>query len=191
MEKSILDYEDHELTPGRMASKKRFLQFDQKIREEQAALNYESNTESSNDTDSDKPLDYDKDFDENFFKKSLDQQKKGLVSLLEIIEKHADKRTNEERDHLVCHLMFRVPFFQEFKRDLLVPICERVECKKFKPTETLMDQGDVGNCMYIIFSGECGIYKFKGRMSVDREHSEVAVIGANSVVGQRAVMDDG
>ena len=72
LEKSILDYEDHELTPGHKACKRRFIQFDQKIRDEQAALNYESNTESSNDTDSDKPLDYDKDFDENFFKKSLE-----------------------------------------------------------------------------------------------------------------------
>ena len=113
------------------------------------------------------------------------------MSLLEIIEKHADKRTNEERDHLVCHLMFRVPFFADYKRDLLVPICERVECKKFGPRESLMDQGDIGNCMYIIFSGECGIYKFKSRMSVDREFSEVAVLGANNVVGEKAVMDEG
>ena len=111
--------------------------------------------------------------------------------MLEIIEKPADKRTNEERDHLVCHLMFRVPFFAEYKRDLLVPICERVECKKFGPKESLMDQGDVGDCMYTIFSGECGIYKFRSRMSADREYSEVAVVNANAVVGQRAVMDDG
>ena len=124
-------------------------------------MNYESNTESSNDSDSDKPIDYDKDFDENFYKKSLDLQKKGHVSLLDIISKPADKRTNEERDHIVVHLMFRVPFFADYKRDHLVPISERVECKKYKAKETLMDQGDIGECMFIIFSGSCGIYKFR------------------------------
>ena len=113
---------------------------------------------------------------------SLDNQKKGLISLLEIIEKPADKRSNIERDHLVCHLMFRVPFFAEYKRELLVPICERVECKKFAPKSTLMEQGDVGNCMFIIFSGEIGIYKFHVK-GTDKTFEEVAVIGANSVVG--------
>lgn len=72
-EKSILDYEDDELTPGHKACKKRFIQFDQKIRDEQAALNYESNTESSRSSQqSEKPLDFDKDFDENFFKRSVE-----------------------------------------------------------------------------------------------------------------------
>ena len=65
--------------------------------------------------------------------------------------------------------MFRVPFFADYKRDLLVPICERVECKKFKPKETLMEQGDVGNVMYVIYSGECGIYKFNNRTAGSRE----------------------
>ena len=86
--------------------------------------------------------------------------------------------------------MFRVPFFAEYKRELLVPICERVECKKFAPKESLMEQGDVGNCMYIIYSGEIGIYKFHIKEK-EKTFEEVAVIGANSVVGQQAVMDDG
>ena len=72
VEKSILDYEDHELSPGRMAAKKRFIHFDKMIREKQAELNYESHTESEESSESDGVLNYDKDFDENFFKKSLD-----------------------------------------------------------------------------------------------------------------------
>ena len=178
-EKSILDYEDHELTPGHKACKKRFIQFDQKIRDEQAALNYESNTESSRSSQhSDKPLDFDKDFDENFFKRSVELQKKGQINMLEIIEKHADKRTNEQRDHLVCHLMYKVPFFADYRRDLMIAICERIESKVFEEKEALMNQGEQGDCMYIIYSGKCGIYKLAGG-----EYSEVASISANSVVG--------
>ena len=54
-----------------------------------------------------------------------------------------------------------------------------------------MEQGDVGNVMYVIYSGECGIYKFNNRTAGSREFQEVAVIGANIVVGEKAVMDEG
>ena len=53
-----------------------------------------------------------------------------------------------------------------------------------------MDQGDIGECMFIIFSGSCGIYKFRTNQKLNDEHSEVATIGANIVVGERAVMDE-
>ena len=42
--------------------------------------------------------------------------------------------------------------------------------------------------MYIIYSGKCGIFKL---LSDRSGYEQVAEISANSVVGQKAVMDDG
>ena len=155
-------------------------------------MNYESNTDSSRSSKhSEKPLDFDKDFDENFFKRSVELQKKGQINMLEIIERHADKRTNEQRDHLVCHLMYKVPFFADYRRDLMIAICERIESKTFQEKQALMRQGDKGDCLYIIYSGKCGIYKMTKDSVGHLDYQEVAAISANSVVGQKAVMDDG
>ena len=54
-----------------------------------------------------------------------------------------------------------------------------------------MDQGDVGDCMYIIYKGECGVYKFNNmtKYTPESDHRAVAIIGANTVVGESAVTD--
>lgn len=83
-----------------------------------------------------------------------------MVSLLEVIRKNAEKRSNDQRDHLVAHLMFRVPFFEDYSKELLGPTCEHLEGVEFKAGDTLIEQEDVGDTMYIIFGGECGEYYF-------------------------------
>ena len=56
-----------------------------------------------------------------------------------------------------------------------------------------MDQGEVGTCMFTIYSGECGVYVFNqstsGEAAQENTHRAVAVIGANTVVGEAAVID--
>ena len=42
--------------------------------------------------------------------------------------------------------------------------------------------------MYIIYSGECGIYRFD-ETNQSKQHRAVATVGANTVVGEKAVTD--
>ena len=53
----------------------------------------------------------------------------------------------------------------------------------------VMDQGEIGDCMYLIYSGECGVYVFKRSDDALSSHRAVAIIGANQVVGETAVVD--
>ena len=43
--------------------------------------------------------------------------------------------------------------------------------------------------MYIIYSGECGVYVFRKTDDVMSSHRAVAILGANQVVGETAVVD--
>lgn len=43
--------------------------------------------------------------------------------------------------------------------------------------------------MYIVYSGECGIYRFDKNPDSSNSHRAVATIGANTVVGDKAVVD--
>ena len=56
-----------------------------------------------------------------------------------------------------------------------------------------MDQGEIGDCMYIVYSGELGVYVFdkdKANSPSPREsHRAVAILGANTVIGEQAVVD--
>ena len=70
-----------------------------------------------------------------------------------------------------------------------------------------MDQGAIGDSMYIIYSGECGVYIFSrkdaavemgremsnGEKETDeyplQSYKSVATLGANTVVGHTAVVD--
>ena len=47
----------------------------------------------------------------------------------------------------------------------------------------VMDQGDIGDCMYIIYTGECGVYIFKSEHDgFSGSHKAVAILGANTAV---------
>ena len=54
-----------------------------------------------------------------------------------------------------------------------------------------MDQGEVGDCMFVIYSGDCGVYVFNMKKSgeADITHRAVAILGKNTVVGETAVID--
>lgn len=48
--------------------------------------------------------------------------------------------------------------------------------------------------MYIVYTGECGVYVFNSKKHQTRDseassHRAVAIIGANTVVGETAVVD--
>ena len=55
-----------------------------------------------------------------------------------------------------------------------------------------MDQGDIGDCMFIVYSGETGVYVFdrkQNQTSPLSSHRAVAILGANTVIGEQAVVD--
>lgn len=65
--------------------------------------------------------------------------------------------------------MFRVQFFEQFPKELTTSISERMVCKTFKTgkkrkyirqslTREVMKKDEIGDCMYIIIQGECGVY---------------------------------
>ena len=53
-----------------------------------------------------------------------------------------------------------------------------------------MDQGEIGDCMFIVYSGELGVYVFdKDHNDKSEQHRAVAILGANTVIGEQAVVD--
>jgi len=107
----------------------------------------------------------------------------------------------------MCYLKYRVPFFRAQSRELVATLIEKLECKLFEKGESrkylrasvltffalraVMDQGDIGDSMFVIYSGECGVYVFRntGKGQGDTSHSAVAILGPNTVVGETAVTD--
>ena len=43
----------------------------------------------------------------------------------------AERRTVEEKNHLVCYLKFKMPFFENYERDLIFMIVERLHPRTF------------------------------------------------------------
>ena len=56
-----------------------------------------------------------------------------------------------------------------------------------------MNQGEIGDCMFVVYSGEYGVYVFDKKQAAggsgQSSHRAVATIGANTVVGETAVID--
>jgi hypothetical protein len=46
-----------------------------------------------------------------------------------------ERRTVEEKNHLLCYLKFRVPFFENYDKDMIFMIVERLEPKIFKDND--------------------------------------------------------
>ena len=101
------------------------------------------------------------------------------------------QREPEEIQHLGVFLKMKVPFFSSCKQELITTLIDKLICQKFKQGDSLMDQGDVGDCMYIIYEGQCGVYVFNSKtdLSPESSHNAVAILGANTVVGESAVTD--
>ena len=59
-------------------------------------------------------------------KKLFRLQKDGIVNVKELLLKDPEHRTPEERSHIVVHLKFKVPFFENYDRELLNLIVEKV-----------------------------------------------------------------
>jgi hypothetical protein len=64
-------------------------------------------------------------------KKLFRLQKDGIINVKELILKSHDRRTNEDKSHIMVYLKFKVPFFEAYEKDLVYMIAERLETRHF------------------------------------------------------------
>ena len=62
------------------------------------------------------------------------------------------------KTHLAAHLQFRIPFFLGFKRVLINKIVDRLDHIICKPGDVFVRQGDIGDCMFIIYKGRVNVF---------------------------------
>ena len=48
----------------------------------------------------------------------------------------AGRRSVEEKNHMLCYLKFKVPFFESYERDIIFMIVEHLEPKIFDKDQT-------------------------------------------------------
>ena len=59
-------------------------------------------------------------------------------------------RTSDDLNRLSMHLMFKVPFFIEFRHQTIYGICQNVSFFEIQKGQYLMREGDLGDRMFII-----------------------------------------
>ncbi|CDW88204.1 UNKNOWN [Stylonychia lemnae] len=162
LQRSITFYNRQEM------AQQRYQDFKLKVKEDLMKDSVENGYGSKEDQeDIDKPLFENQTQDKVEFKRFIRLQKEGLVNIREIVAKNAERRTVEEKNHLLCFLKFRVPFFENYEKDLIFLMVERLEPKHFKPKDI----------------SEVGIY-------VNEEETCVAVLKDSKVFGERALEND-
>ena len=83
-----------------------------------------------------------------------------------------------------------MPFFFTKSRELIQTLIDKLQCVEFAKRESLMDQGEIGDCMYIIMHGDCGIYVFNEEAKdEDPSYHCITILNKNTVVGENAVTD--
>src|SRR5258706_14719263 len=82
-------------------------------------------------------------------------------------------------------ILKQVPLFQGLSDADLERLCESVEEIRLSAGEPLFEEGTVGNCAYVIKSGEVEIHK----LSAGREVL-IAVRGAGEVIGEMALLEE-
>jgi len=74
-----------------------------------------------------------------------------------------------------------VPMFSEITVAGFLPLVEALELKQLGPGEALVDQGEVGNALYLVVSGELG---------VTRSGVLLATLGPGALVGEMALITE-
>ena len=105
--------------------------------------------------------------------------------------KPCKERQGSEIDHIALHLQFTIPYFKDFTRSLISQLVERLVGINFKKGDTLIRQGDVGDSLYIIYAGNCGVYRNKenARGEMKRSKQSVTTLTDGAVVGEQSLND--
>jgi CRP-like cAMP-binding protein len=62
-------------------------------------------------------------------------------------------RSREHEAMMAAYLKFNVQTFYDFKMDLLLSIQERLQISEYKRGQLVIEEGNLGDCMYIIAKG--------------------------------------
>lgn len=55
--------------------------------------------------------------------------------------------------------MFKIGYFSDFKKDILMLIADKLTLRYFQIGECLMKEGDLGDCMFILMQGQADVCK--------------------------------
>ena len=79
-------------------------------------------------------------------------------SVLRILAKMRDKRSNKELDAVAQYLFRRIPFFQKFNMEQLIELCRVAETVSVWGRSILFKQGQLGQAFYVILSGTVEVW---------------------------------
>lgn len=100
------------------------------------------------------------------------------LNISEICGMAAANRTEEEKKSLVTWVS-SVKFFDKLPSRIIKDTCDKLSRQNFNSNEIIMKKGDIGDCMYIIFSGKAEVF-------LDETVSH-GFIGSKQVVGEHAL----
>ena len=75
-----------------------------------------------------------------------------------IFNKPPDERDKSDKDKIVQFLRLGVNFLRDIQTPLLNLLSDRLEPITFEKGEIIIQKGDEANCMYILYTGEVGIF---------------------------------
>jgi CRP/FNR family transcriptional regulator, cyclic AMP receptor protein len=82
-------------------------------------------------------------------------------------------------------LLGRAPLFSEFTADDVSSLAEYLGVYRAHGGETIIEEGDVGDCMLLIISGEVDILK----RGIHREQQHMTSVGAGTTIGEMSMID--
>ena len=92
-----------------------------------------------------------------------------------------EDRTQEQSFYLRMHLKSKVPFFANYIGTVLENICRVLKQRVYKKDQRIVRKGDYGEEMFVILTGEVGIY-------LDKNITNCAVtLKENQVFGEASL----
>jgi len=79
-------------------------------------------------------------------------------SVIMVLSKMRDKRSNEELDAVAGYLFRRIPFFQRFTMPQLIELCRVAETVSVWGRSILFKQGSIGQAFYVVLTGTVEVW---------------------------------
>lgn len=109
------------------------------------------------------------------FSKALPEK---MLSILAIIAESAGMRTFEAKKTL-RNWISAIDYFKKIPENVLDEVCSKLYRMDFKKDEVLIRKGDIGDCLYVIYSGKVNVYT--------DSHKVQCVLSEKAVVGELAL----
>lgn len=110
------------------------------------------------------------------FKQILDPNSKDMDigNICELEDKFRDELQKKE----LLDWCQSCVFFQSFSQYTCKEVCSRLFTKRFRPGETIIKEGETGDCMYIIV---------KGRIDIQKQGKHLDTVVGKNVIGETAL----